>query len=389
MNLIKTTQELAKYCKYAAGFNYITVDTEFLREKTYFSKLCLIQIAVQSDSPKAAVVIDPLSPDIDLTLLIDLFANKDIVKVFHAARQDLEIFFQLFGSLPKPIFDTQIAAMVCGFGDQIGYDNLVKTILNKSIDKSSRFTDWSRRPLSNQQLNYALGDVTFLREIYEYLDKKLTDNQRSTWVAEELETLISEDTYKVDPREMWERIKIKSTSGKVLSILRELASFREIYAKSKNIPRSRVLKDETILELCSVKPMHNNELKTLRSYNFSNKSNDLNDGVLLAIKQGLNCPVEEQPIRTTNNNNINKNTALSDMLRVLLKSNSENVGVAQKLIATTSDLDLIASGEPVDKIFRGWRYDIFGKDALRLCQGKIGLAVNKNKIVTLDISQKK
>ena len=389
MNLIKTTQELAKYCKYAAGFNYITVDTEFLREKTYFSKLCLIQIAVQSDSPKAAVVIDPLSPDIDLTLLIDLFANKDIVKVFHAARQDLEIFFQLFGSLPKPIFDTQIAAMVCGFGDQIGYDNLVKTILNKSIDKSSRFTDWSRRPLSNQQLNYALGDVTFLREIYEYLDKKLIDNQRSTWVAEELETLISEDTYKVDPREMWERIKIKSTSGKVLSILRELASFREIYAKSKNIPRSRVLKDETILELCSVKPMHNNELKTLRSYNFSNKSNDLNDGVLMAIKQGLNCPVEEQPIRTTNNNNINKNTALSDLLRVLLKSNSENVGVAQKLIATTSDLERIASGEAVGKIFRGWRYDVFGEDALRLCQGQIGLAVSKNKIVTLDISQKK
>ena len=389
MNLIKTTQELAKYCRYASGFNYITVDTEFLREKTYFSKLCLIQIAVQSDSPKAAVVIDPLSPDIDLTLLIDLFANKDIVKVFHAARQDLEIFFQLFGSLPKPIFDTQIAAMVCGFGDQIGYDNLVKTILNKSIDKSSRFTDWSRRPLSNQQLNYALGDVTFLREIYEYLDKKLIDNQRSTWVAEELETLISEDTYKVDPREMWERIKIKSTSGKVLSILRELASFREIYAKSKNIPRSRVLKDETILELCSVKPMHNNELKTLRSYNFSNKSNDLNDGVLLAIKQGLNCPVEEQPIRTTNNNNINKNTALSDMLRVLLKSNSENVGVAQKLIATTSDLDRIASGEAVGKIFCGWRYDVFGEDALRLCQGQIGLAVSKNKIVTLDISQKK
>ena len=188
---------------------------------------------------------------------------------------------------------------------------------------------------------------------------------------------------------MWKRIKIKSTSGKVLSILRELASFREIYAKSKNIPRSRVLKDETILELCNVKPLHNNDLKTLRSYNFSNKSNDLNDGVLLAIKQGLKCPVEEQPIRTTNNNNINKNTALSDMLRVLLKSNSENVGVAQKLIATTSDLDRIASGETVGKIFHGWRYDIFGEDALRLCQGQIGLAVSENKIVTLDISQKK
>ena len=279
--------------------------------------------------------------------------------------------------------------MVCGFGDQIGYDNLVKTILNKTIDKSSRFTDWSRRPLSNQQLNYALGDVTFLREIYEYLYKKLTDNQRSTWVAEELEILTSEDTYKVDPSEMWKRIKIKSTSSKVLAILRELASFREIYAQSKNIPRNRVLKDETILELCSVKPLSNADLKTLRSYNFSNRSNDLNSGVLLAVKQGMNCPLEKQPIRGSINNNNNKNTALSDMLRVLLKASSENIGVAQKLIATTSDLDLIASGEPVDKIFRGWRYDIFGKDALRLCQGKIGLAVNKNKIVTLDISQKK
>ena len=349
----------------------------------------MVQIAVQSDSSKAAVVIDPLSSDIDLTLLLELFENKDIVKVFHAARQDLEIFFQLFGSLPKPIFDTQIAAMVCGFGDQIGYDNLVKTILNKTIDKSSRFTDWSRRPLSNQQLNYALGDVTFLREIYEYLDKKLIDNQRSTWVAEELEILTSEDTYKVDPSVMWKRIKIKSTSGKVLAILRELASFREIYAQSKNIPRNRVLKDETILELCSVKPLSNADLKTLRSYNFSNRSNDLNSGVLLAIKQGMNCPLEKQPIRGSIKNNNNKNTALSDMLRVLLKSSSENIGVAQKLIATTSDLDLIASGESVDKIFRGWRYDIFGKDALRLCQGEIGLAVNKNKIVTLDISQKK
>lgn len=386
MKLINTTQELIKYCSYAARFNYITVDTEFLREKTYFSKLCLVQLAVQSDSSNAAVVIDPLSPNIDLTALSEIFENNNIIKVFHAARQDLEIFFQLFGFLPKPIFDTQVAAMVCGFGDQIGYDNLVKSILNKTIDKSSRFTDWSKRPLSDRQLNYALGDVTFLREIYEYLNKKLLDNERSSWVAEELTILTSENTYNVNPNEMWKRIKIKSGSGETLAIIRALASFRETYAQSKNIPRNRVLKDETILELCSVKPVNINDLSRLRSYNFSNRSNELNNGVLLALKQGINCPVEEQPIRISNSNT-NKNTALADMLRVLLKSNSENLGVAQKLIATTSELDRVASGESVEEIFRGWRYDAFGRDALRLCQGQIGLAVNKNKIVTLDISQ--
>ena len=385
MELIKNTQELVEYCKYASDFNYITVDTEFLREKTYFSKLCLVQLAVQSDSSNAAVVIDALAPNIDLTSLKELFANNAIVKVFHAARQDLEIFFHLFGSLPKPIFDTQIAAMVCGFGDQIGYDNLVKSILNKTIDKSSRFTDWSQRPLSDQQLNYALGDVTFLREIFEYLDNKLTNNQRSTWVNEELEILTSEDTYKVNPDEMWKRIKIKPSSGKVLAILRELTSFREIYAQSKNLPRSRILRDETILELCSVKPSNNNDLKRLRSYNFSNRSNDINDGVLLAIKRGKNCLIENQPVKNFNQKNINKNTALSEMLRVLLKANSEKIGVAQKIIATTSELDQIASGESVEKIFHGWRYKVFGQDVLRLCEGKIGLTVNNNKIITFDI----
>ena len=387
MELIKTTQELTKYCKYASKFNYIAVDTEFLREKTYFAKLCLVQLAVQSDRSNAAVVIDTLSPDIDLSVLKDLFANTGIVKVFHAARQDLEIFFQLFGFLPKPIFDTQIAAMVCGFGDQIGYDNLVKSILDKTIDKSSRFTDWSQRPLSDQQLNYALGDVTFLRDIYEYLDNNLIDNQRSNWVAEELEILTSEDTYKVKPDEMWKRIKIKSNSGKILAIVKELASFRETYAQLKNIPRNRILKDETILELCSVKPSNNHDLKRLRSYNFSNKSNDINVGVLRAIKQGLSCLTENQPKKSLNQINLNKNSALSEMLRVLLKANSEKIGVAQKLIATTSELDQIASGEAVEKVFNGWRYDVFGHDVLRLCEGKIGLTVSKNRIVTFDIGQ--
>lgn len=385
MELIKNTQELTEYCKYASKFNYIAVDTEFLREKTYFSKLCLVQLAVQSDSSNAAVVIDALSPNIDLTVLKELFADTGIIKVFHAARQDLEIFFQLFGSLPKPIFDTQIAAMVCGFGDQIGYDNLVKSILDKTIDKSSRFTDWSQRPLSDQQLNYALGDVTFLREIYEYLDNYLIDSQRSTWVAEELEILTSEDTYKVNPDEMWKKIKIKSNSGKVLAILKELASFRESYAQSQNIPRNRVLKDETILELCSVKPVNSYDLKRLRSYNFSSKSNDINEGVLSAIKQGLSRSSEDQPKKSLNQINQNKNSALSEMLRVLLKANSEKIGVAQKLIATTSELNQIASGEDVEKIFKGWRYDVFGRDVLLLCEGKIGMTVNKNKIITFDI----
>ena len=384
MKLVKTTQELIEYCKFASGFDYISVDTEFLREKTYFSKLCLIQLAVRSDNPEAAVIIDVLSPDIDLMVLKELFADKNILKVFHAARQDLEIFFQIFGSLPQPIFDTQIAAMVCGFGDQIGYDSIVKNILNESIDKSSRFTDWSKRPLSKKQLDYAIGDVTFLREIYEYLDGKLKENQRSTWVLEEMEILTSEDTYKIIPENMWRRIKTKSMSGKALGIIQELASFRELYAQTKNVPRNRVLKDEAILEICSIKPENSNDLKGLRSYNFANKSNELNDGILQAVKKGLRRSLENQ-VAQINKKNIRKNSALSDMLKVLLKSKSEQIGVAQKLIATTSDLDQVAAGEIVEKIFCGWRYDVFGRDVSRLCEGKIGLKVINNKIVTFDI----
>jgi len=384
MKLVKTTQELIEYCKFASGFDYISVDTEFLREKTYFSKLCLIQLAVRSDNPEAAVIIDVLSPDIDLMVLKELFADKNILKVFHAARQDLEIFFQIFGSLPQPIFDTQIAAMVCGFGDQIGYDSIVKNILNESIDKSSRFTDWSKRPLTKKQLDYAIGDVTFLREIYEYLDGKLKENQRSTWVLEEMEILTSEDTYKIIPENMWKRIKTKSMSGKALGIIQELASFRELYAQTKNVPRNRVLKDEAILEICSIKPENSNDLKGLRSYNFTNKSNELNDGILQAVKKGLCRSLENQVVQI-NKKNIRKNSALSDMLKVLLKSKSEQIGVAQKLIATTSDLDQVAAGEIVEKIFCGWRYEVFGRDVSRLCEGKIGLKVINNKIVTFDI----
>jgi ribonuclease D len=254
MKTITTTDALAAFCAEAAKRAYVTVDTEFLRERTYYSKLCLVQLAYQDDDGDDACLVDPLAAGLSLAPLYDLFADAGVVKVFHAARQDLEIFFVDKGIIPAPLFDTQVAAMVCGFGEQAGYETLVRKICKSDLDKSSRFTDWTRRPLTDAQATYAVGDVTFLRDIYEYLSDRLEKSGRKKWVAEEMAVLNDPATYKADPDEAWRRVKTRTNSGRFLAIVRELARFRETYARDRNIPRSRVYKDDALIELASTKP---------------------------------------------------------------------------------------------------------------------------------------
>ncbi|MEO0990790.1 MAG: ribonuclease D, partial [Pseudomonadota bacterium] len=254
MKTIKTTEALAAFCERAANHPYVTVDTEFLRERTYYAKLCLVQVAMPGDGEDDAVLIDPLDGELSLEPLFDLFRNTSVVKVFHAARQDLEIFYVDGGVFPQPLFDTQVAAMVCDFGEQVGYETLVKKIARTSLDKTSRFTDWSRRPLTDAQKTYALADVTHLRVIYEYLAQELKKTGRSRWVEEEIEVLLNPETYIIQPEQAWKRVKTRTNSGRFLALVRELAHFREDYAQTKNVPRSRVYKDDALLELASTKP---------------------------------------------------------------------------------------------------------------------------------------
>ena len=385
MNIIKTTSELSQFCQYANNFDYITVDTEFLRERTYYPKLCLIQLAIPSDQDNSAVLIDPLEGHLDLSPLYELFLNTDIVKVFHAARQDLEIFFHDKNIIPNPIFDTQLAAMVCGFGEQVGYETLVRSICKVNLDKSSRFTDWSLRPLSNNQQQYALADVTHLRQIYEYLKEQLKRNERETWLEEELNTLKNPETYITRPNEAWKRIKSRSSSSKFLGIVARLAEFRETYAQKNNIPRNRVLKDDALVELASLKPKSFDDLSRSRLLLRDARKGKIAKGILDSIKAAEDLKFEQVNYVTKVPKSLNGNSALSDMLRVLLKAKSEELGVAAKLIANSSDLDSLASGERTVPALSGWRHQVFGREALELCDGKVGLVLQGKNIRTIKI----
>ena len=385
MNIIKTTSELSQFCDYAYNFDYITVDTEFLRERTYYPKLCLIQLAIPGDQENSAVLIDPLEGNLDLSPLYKLFLDSDIVKVFHAARQDLEIFFHDKNIIPSPLFDTQLAAMVCGFGEQVGYETLVRSICKVNLDKSSRFTDWSLRPLSNNQQQYALADVTHLRQIYEYLKEQLKRNERETWLEEELNILKNPETYITRPNEAWRRIKSRSNSSKFLGIVARLAEFRETYAQKNNIPRNRVLKDDALMELASLKPKSFDDLSRSRLLLRDARKGKIAKGILDSIKAAEDLKFEEVNYATKVPKSLNVNSALSDMLRVLLKAKSEELGVAAKLIANSSDLDSIASGERTVPALSGWRHQIFGREALELCDGKVGLVLQGKNITTIKI----
>ncbi|THD73500.1 ribonuclease D [Thalassobius vesicularis] len=382
MKTLTTTEELAAFCAEARTHDYVTLDTEFLRERTYYSKLCLIQMAMPGETDENAVLVDPLSDGLSLEPLYELFRDTSVVKVFHAARQDLEIFFIDARVFPEPLFDTQVAAMVCGFGEQVGYETLVKKIAKASLDKSHRFTDWSRRPLTDAQKTYALADVTHLRKIYEFLSAQLKKNKREKWVQEELQVLTNPETYIVRPEEAWQRVKTRTTSGKFLAVVRELARFREDYAQSRNVPRNRVYKDDALVELASTKPLTLNDLGRSRLLLREARKGEIADGILAAVKAGVECKPADYPKVADENDKLQVNPALADLLRVLLKAKTESSGVAPKLIAPASDLDAIAAGLRDVPALQGWRREVFGDDALRLCKGEIALAA-KGKAVKI------
>ncbi|WP_145104536.1 ribonuclease D [Cereibacter sediminicola] len=380
MKTITTTEALAAFCEAAKAAPYVTIDTEFLRERTYWSKLCLIQMALPGKNGEA-VLVDPVeAPDMSLEPLYDLFRHEPTVKVFHAARQDIEIFFVEGKVFPSPLFDTQVAAMVCGFGEQVGYETLVKKIAREQLDKTSRFTDWSRRPLSDAQKTYAIADVTHLRVIYEWLSAQIEKNGRQRWVEEELAILTDPETYTVRPEEAWLRIKTRTTSGRFLAVVKELARFREEYAQKNNVPRSRVLKDDALLEIASTRPTNVEELGRSRLLLREGRRGDIADGILAAVKAGMEVKAEDLPKPDLSREQLQVNPALADLLRVLLKAKSESLGVAARLIASASDLDAIAAGERDLPTLKGWRLEAFGADALRLCRGEIALSAKGNDV---------
>ena len=385
MKTLTTTQELQAFCDTARTHPYVTVDTEFLRERTYYSKLCLVQLAMPGDTDDTAVLVDPLAGDISLEPLYELFRDESVVKVFHAARQDLEIFWVDAGVFPKPLFDTQVAAMVCGFGEQAGYETLVRKIVRQPLDKTSRFTDWSRRPLSDAQKTYALADVTHLRKIYEYLAAELEKSGRSHWVTEELQILTDPGTYDIRPEEAWKRVKTRTNSPKFLAIVRELAAFREGYAQENNVPRNRVYKDDALVELASVKPRTHADLGGLRLLLREARRGAIADGILAAIARGVDCPQDQMPKPDRSREKLQVNPALADLLRVLLKAKTESAGVAAKLIAPSADLDAIAAGQRDVPALRGWRYEVFGADAMRLCEGELALAAKGQTVRVIEL----
>ena len=380
MITITTTEQLAAFCAECAKFDYVTIDTEFLRERTYYSKLCLIQMAHPGEGDEGAVLIDVLEDGLSLDPLYDLFKDESVVKVFHAARQDLEIFFVDRQVFPKPFFDTQVAAMVCGFGEQVGYETLVRKIAKAQLDKSSRFTDWSQRPLSDKQKTYALGDVTHLREIYEFLAKRLDKTKRKSWVEEEVQILINPETYNTDPNNAWRRVKTRSNSRRFLATVQELAKFREIYAQERNVPRNRVYKDDALMEIAATRPKVASDLGKSRMLLREARKGQIAEGIIAAIKTADAIPNDDLPDVEKVKQRPQGSEGLADLLRVLLKAKAEDAGVAPKLIANASELDDIAAGVGGDQVFRGWRSEVFGNDAKDLCEGKIALSASGSSV---------
>ncbi|GAB6051309.1 ribonuclease D [Magnetospira thiophila] len=383
MPVICDSQTLADFCAKLAREPYVTVDTEFLREKTYWPQLCLVQLGGK-DECKA---VDPLAEGIDLTPLFDLMANEAVIKVFHAARQDLEIFYNLTGRVPHPIFDTQVAAMVCGFGDSVSYENLVTKLAKAKIDKSSRFTDWSRRPLTEKQIVYALDDVIHLRPVFEKLRDKLRQNGRAPWLEEEMEVLSSPATYDPDPRTMYRRIKGRGAKPRTLAVLRELAAWREEAAQARDIPRSRMLRDEAMLEIAHNLPDTIESLARVRGLSEGMAKGTVGKAVLEAVQTGLALPKEDWPDEPSREALPKSAAPVSELLKVLLKLRCQEHDVAQKLLASADDVEQIAAfGEKAKvKTLEGWRLDMFGADALRLRRGELALAVKDGKARVVEV----
>lgn len=380
MELIATTAELADVCARMARHPFITVDTEFLRESTYYPLLCVAQMA----STDEAVVVDALAENIDLAPFFELMTNERVIKVFHAARQDIEIVWHMAGKIPHPIFDSQVAAMVLGFGDSISYDQLVQRITGDALDKSHRFTDWTRRPLSEAQVHYALSDVTHLRDVYLKLAADLERRGRTNWVEAEMSVLTSPDTYRADPERAWERLKSRVRKPKDLSVLIEVAAWREREAQSRDVPRSRVLKDDAVGDVAVQAPTTIERLGHLRSLPKGFERSRWGAEIVEAVNRGLARDPKTLP-RLERFRPAANGAAVVELLKVLLRMTSERHGVAAKVIATVDDLDRIAADDGADvPALKGWRRELFGEKALALKHGQLALAVENGKVRTIE-----
>jgi ribonuclease D len=372
MKLITTTDELAAFCKPLAEAEFVTVDTEFMRERTYWPRLCLAQVA----GPDDAAAIDALAPDIDLAPLDELMANPGVLKVFHAARQDQEIFYLRMNRVPQPLFDTQVAAMVCGHGEAASYESLATKLAKARIDKSSRFTDWSRRPLSERQIAYALSDVTHLRVVYEKLRRQLEKNGRLPWIAEEMAVLNDPATYRADPELAWRRLKPRGASPRLLGTLKEVAAWRERTAQRIDIPRQRLLRDEQLLEIASHAPKSVEELAMTRGLGRIFAEGWQGREILEAIDKARRMPDSELPSRDKPPEQLRAPGAVVDLLRTLLRLKAEQAGVAARLVASADELDRLAAGKRDVHALTGWRHEIFGRDAIDLVEGRLALALD-------------
>ena len=376
-DLITTTDALAAQCRRLADEPYVTIDTEFMRERTYYPELCLVQLAGEHE----VALVDAVAPSLDLAPLEALLSHPGVVKVFHAARQDVEIFVHLFGAVPMPLFDTQVAAMVAGFGDQVGYDSLVAGLTGGAIDKAHRFSDWSARPLSAAQLDYAAADVTWLRIVYEKLRARLAEDGREDWVAEEMAILSSPGTYRVDPETAWERLKIRGNNRRFVALVRALAAWREQEAQRINIPRQRLLKDETLMEIAAIGPADAEGLARARGITRGFAEGRTGISLLEALTGVLALPETSLPLLPRSRDFVKPSAALVALLKVLLAARCEEHQVAPKLVASADDIDRLAmDGEPDVPALHGWRHDVFGGDALALREGRVALGVDGRRI---------
>jgi len=385
MHYVKDTKELIEICSKLQKSKILSIDTEFIREKTYWPKLCLIQIYNGFEK----IIIDPLSNEIDLKPFFKILSNKEILKIFHSGRQDIEIFYNLTKKIPKNVYDTQIAAMVCGFGESVGYESLVSQILGRRIDKSSRLTNWSNRPLTSKQIDYAITDVTYLYDIYPIIKERIETNNRESWLKEEIKTLTSKKTYATNPSEAWKRLKYKNLNKKALGILFELAKWREIKAQERNLPRGNILRDDAIYELCSAQPKNKNEMINLRAFNRKGPmKKEFTDEIIKIIKIGKSIKRDDLPkIKPTKRLPMGISSRVS-ILKILLDNVSEEFGVAQKLIANKNDLqELILNDNANIKTLKGWRYKIFGKKAIDFKNGKISIRMKNDEIILETINQ--
>jgi len=385
MRIVDTNEALAAFVAELAGAPYLALDTEFLRDQTYYPKLCLLQVA----TPGVEGIIDPLAPGMDLAPFYELIRRPDIVKVLHASRQDIEIFFLQGGVLPHPLFDTQIAAMVCGFGDAASYETLARKIAHVEIDKSARFTDWSHRPLSKRQLEYALADVTHLRVIYEWMKARLDKTGRLSWVAEEVASLQDPSLYKLDPELAWKRLKPRTTNKRFLAVLAALAAWREREAQARDIPRGRVLKDEALTEIAAHPPETPEGLERIRAVPKGFANSKLGKGLLEAIAGGLSAPPPEEAVAENRQRRRREpSPAAIDLLKTLLRLRAEAADVAPRLIANAEDIERLAANED-DGVaaLTGWRNEVFGKDAIALRKGELAIALENGEAVVVELEE--